>query len=453
MEASPEKCAPMDSSDRAQRFLAVAWLAAGIYSGYKAIAFRQRYLGLDDGQALRSAHHTWCARQIYRTAVRLEGLFIKFGQILGSRPDLIPEEYIVVLSRLQDQVPPKPFPIMEGVLVAELGRPVEAIFAELERRPIASASLAQVHRGRLHDGRTVAVKIQYPGIEEIVRSDLGSIGFLLRVLNRLEGYLNFAPLIEELRQNVPLELDFINEGRNAEAIARNFDGRQEIVVPKIMWEYTTRRVLTMELLDGIKITDIAALREAGIDVQAVAQLVTDAYCEQIFLHGVFHADPHPGNLLVLPGPRLILLDFGLCRRLADQSRSGYARLTKAVLRHEGGEMVEAFRALGFRTHSQDPASFLALGRAFIDSAMPGRAYTAPQLVAQVNARLARALRANPIVDMPRDFLLLLRVMGLLSGLGKHLDSRVDLLNTLLPYTEAAGDPSSETAGELKARSN
>ncbi|MFQ6019254.1 MAG: ABC1 kinase family protein [Dehalococcoidia bacterium] len=436
----------MDSLERTQRFLAVGSLAAHIYLGYKAISFRQRYLGLGDAAARRSAHHTWCARRIYRLAVRLQGLLIKFGQILGSRPDLIPEEYIVVLSRLQDQVPPRPYPIMERVLASELGRPVAEMFPEFERRPIASASLAQVHRARLPDGRLVAVKVQYPDIEETVRLDLHNIGFLLRLLNRLESGLNFAPLIEELSQNVPLELDFINEAHNAEAIARNFDGRPEIIVPKIVWEHTTRRVLTMEYLDGIKITDVAVLAAAGIDAQAVAQLVTDAYCEQIFVHGMFHADPHPGNLFVLPGPRLVLLDFGLCRRLDEGFRRGYARLAGATLVNEGSAMVEAFRALGFRTRSDDPAAFLALGHAFIDSAQPGRAYADPDLVAQVNARLARVLRANPILDMPREFLLLLRVMGLLSGLGKHLDSRVDILSTVSSHTKAGLEASPGTAG-------
>lgn len=434
----------MDSFDRTDRFLAVASLAARIYLGYKAISLRQRYLGLRDAQARRARHHSWCALQIYRTAIRLQGLLIKFGQILGSRPDLLPEEYISVLSRLQDQVPPRPYADMERVLVRQLGRPVSDVFVELDREPIASASLAQVHRARLHDGRLVAVKIQYPGIEEIVRSDLHNIRFLLRALNRLESGLNFTPLIEELSDNIPTELDFIHEGRNAEAIARNFDGRHDIIVPRIVWEYTRRRVLVMELLEGIKITDVGAMRAAAIDVQAVAQLVTEAYCQQIFLHGLFHADPHPGNLFVTAGPKLIMLDFGLCRRLDGEARMGFACLAHALLTGEAQEMVQAFRALGFRTRSPDPRSLIALGEAFLDSAAPGRAYADPELVAQVNTRLARVFRANPVTDMPREFLLLVRVMGLLSGLGKHLDSRVDIFKTLLPYTisglEAATPP-------------
>ena len=430
----------MDSRERVRRFLAVSTLAARIYLGYKAITIRQRRFNLSDEEAAagRRAHHAWSAHQIYDLAVRQQGLLIKFGQIVGSRPDLIPDEYVDALSRLQDQVPPRPFPVIERQVTRELGRPLADVFSGFEPEPIASASLAQVHRAMLKDGRTVAVKVQYPGIWDVVETDLDSIRFLLRILAALERNLDFGPIIQEVTRNVPQELDFINEGHNAELIAANFASRSDIVVPRIYWEYTTRRVLVMEFLEGIKITDVDALQDAGIELQAVSQLVTDAYCEQLFLHGMFHADPHPGNLFVLPGPRLIMLDFGLCRKLDDQFRLGYAKLVNAMITANAPEMVQAFRDLGFRTkRAEDPTPYLMIGRAFMESSQPGRAYADPDLVAEANARMARAVRANPLVEIPREFLLILRVTGLLSGLGKRLESRVDMLATLLPYTKAA----------------
>ena len=430
----------MDSRKRIRRFLAVSSLAARIYLGYKAISVRERRFNLpkEEADARRRAHHSWCAHQLYDLAIRQQGLLIKFGQIVGSRPDLVPEEYVDVLCRLQDQVPPRPFPVIERQITRELRRSLADVFSEFDRRPIASASLAQVHRATLKDGRIVAVKVQYPGIWEVVRTDLDSIGFMLRILGALERNLDFGPIIEEMSYNIPLELDFINEGHNAELIAANFAPREDIIVPRIYWEYTTRRVLVMEFLEGIKITDIKSLRAAGIDCQAVSQLVTDAYSEQLFIHGMFHADPHPGNLFVRPGPQLVMLDFGLCRKLDDQFRLGYAKLVSAMITGNAPEMVEAFRDLGFRVkHAEDPTPYLVIGSAFMESSRPGRGYADPDLVAEANQRMARAIRANPIVDIPREFLLIMRVMGLLSGLGKHLDSRVDLLTTLLPYTKAA----------------
>jgi predicted unusual protein kinase regulating ubiquinone biosynthesis (AarF/ABC1/UbiB family) len=430
----------MKSRDRVRRFLAVSSLAARIYLGYKAITVRQRRFRLSDDEAAarRRAHHTWSAHQLYSLAVRQQGLLIKFGQMLGSRPDLIPDEYVSILSRLHDQVPSRPFPVIEREIVRELGRPLADVFVHFDREPIASASLAQVHRAELKDGRVVAVKVQYPGIWEIVQTDLDSIRFLFRILGALERNLDFGPIIQEVGRNIPLELDFINEGHNAELIAANFASRDDISVPSIHWEYTTRRVLVMELHEGIKITDIDSLRAGGIDLQAVAQLVSDAYCEQMFLHGMFHADPHPGNLLVRPGPELVMLDFGLCRKLDDQFRLGYAKLVNAMVTANALEMVQAFGDLGFRTkRAGDPTPYLEIGRAFMESSQPGRGYADPDLVAEANARVGRAIRANPIVEIPREFLLIMRVTGLLSGLGKRLESRVDMLATLLPYTKAA----------------
>jgi predicted unusual protein kinase regulating ubiquinone biosynthesis (AarF/ABC1/UbiB family) len=435
-------------TERLDRFLSVGSLAARVYLGYKAISLAERHLGRDDGDARRRRHHRWSAQRLYRLAVRRQGLLIKFGQVLGSRPDLVPDEYIEVLSRLQDQVPPRPFSVIRRRLERSLGRPMGEVFADFDPQPVASASLAQVHRARLRersrnagdgwDGRDVAVKVQYPGVESIVREDLRNIAFLVRVLARLERALDLTPLLDEMAQNVPLELDFINEGHNAETIARNFAGRDDIIVPRIVWEYTTRRVLTMEYTDGIKITDVDAMRRAGIDPQAVAQLVSDAYCEQLFLHGMFHADPHPGNLFVRPGPKLVMLDFGLCRRYGDRFRLGYARLCHALFSFDMPAMVQAFQELGVRlARPSDTSTYVVLGRSFLETSAPGRAYADADLVAEANQRIARAIRANPIVELPRELLLIMRVTGLLSGLGKRLDSRVDVVKTILPYTEAA----------------
>ena len=479
----------MRIEERAARSLAVTTLAARVYLGYKAITLAEQRLHIKDAAERRSRHHADSARRLYELAIRRQGLLIKFGQIIGSRPDLVPDEYIGVLSRLQDQVPPRPFQVIKRRVEAQLRRPLGDVFGGFDEKPIAAASLAQVHRARLKrpaaghrdgngkwemgngeghsglgpgatggawDGRDVAVKVQYPGIQNVVENDLRNIRFLLRILARFEKNLDFTPIIEEISHNVPLELDFINEGHNAELIAKNFaqgtqgwgpepqagglgtEPRGDVIVPKIIWEYSTRRVLVMEYLEGIKITDLAGLERAGIDRQAVAQLVIDAYCEQLYLHGMFHADPHPGNLFVQPGPRLVMLDFGLCRQLDDKFRLGYARLVNAMLSWNVGDMVQAFLDLGVKVRNPaDTKVYLELGKGFTEVGQEGRAYADPDLVAEANQRMSRAIRANPITDIPREFLLIGRVVGLLSGLGKHLDSRVDMFQTIVPYTKAA----------------
>jgi len=434
----------MRLSDRADRWFSVTNLAARVYLGYKAITVGEKRLGWTDVEARRNRHHGWSAGRLYDLAVTHQGLLIKFGQIIGARPDMVPDPYVDVLSRLQDQVPPRRFSAIRRTVERELERPLADVFQDFAETPIASASLAQVHKATLKDGRVVAVKVQYPGIQDIVENDLANIRFLLRILNRFERSLDFTPLIEEISHNVPLELDFINEGHNAELIAANFAGREEIIVPKIIWEYTTRRVLTMEYIDGIKITDLPAIQRAGIDPQEVAQLVSNTFCEMIYIHGMFHADPHPGNLFVQPpdkpgeSPKLVLLDFGLCRKLDDKFRIGYSRLVEAMLTWNLPGMVQAFQDLGVKVkRPDDPTTYLEIGKSFMQTSQPGRGYVDPDLVAEANQRVARAVRANPIVDIPREMLLIMRVIGLLSGLGKHLDSRIDVANTILPYARAA----------------
>ncbi|MDP3768505.1 MAG: AarF/UbiB family protein, partial [Dehalococcoidia bacterium] len=242
---------------------------------------------------------------------------------------------------------------------------------------------------------------------------------------------DLAPVVEELATNVPLELDFIHEGHNAEKAASNFAGHEDIIVPQIYWEYTSRRLLVMEFVDGIKITDAAALDAAGIDRQAVARLVTDSYVRQIFAHGFFHADPHPGNLFVRPGPQLVIVDFGLAKEIAPGFLRGFVQLVTALVAADAAGLAQAFRELGFRTRHADDAVFDALGEAMIARlSRNGEFNRDRQLLAEFQQRMLRIFRENPVVRVPGEFLYIGRVMGLLGGLGARLGSEVNLLDVL-----------------------
>ena len=221
------------------------------------------------------------AKSIYEAAIELRGLILKGCQFLGSRADVLPREYVEVLSKLQDRVPAKPFSVVKKTIERELGCELEDLFASIEREPVASASLAQVHEAILKSGERVAVKVQYPEIEALVRSDLANLRMLFRTVDFMERDFDLMPLVDELASYVPRELNFVNEGHNAETVARMFAGRDDVAVPRIHWQLTTRRVLVMEFIDGIKITDVAGLRAAGLDTNRVARLLAEAYCEQI----------------------------------------------------------------------------------------------------------------------------------------------------------------------------
>lgn len=420
---------------RMGRFLTVAYLVVRVYGGYKLIQWSRRFCSPHDQNARYARHHRRSAECIYQTALHLEGWLVKACQFIGTRADILPQEYVEILSRLQDQVPPRSFPVVQQRVEAELGKPLLEVFASFSPQPIAAASLAQVHEARLHDGRRVAVKVQYPGIAELVDLDVRNIAFFVEWLAKLEPRYDFRFVVRELQRYIPLELDFVHEGHNAELVRKNFASRgDEVVAPQIYWEYTTPRILVMEFMDGIKVTEVEALREAGIDTRVVAQKLTEAYLQQMLLDGLFHADPHPGNLLVQPGPRLVFLDFGLTKDLPPEFPGEMARLTSAIVTQDTEAIIASFRRLGFVTKHGGSESLLVLGEAMLGhSVKENKSYADPAMVDRFNAELSDAMRKDPIVDAPSDLVLVGRVMGLLSGIGKQLGSEVNLLTTLMPY--------------------
>jgi len=433
---------------RLGRFLLVAQMVARIYGGYKLIQLYGRFVSRKGQNERYVRHHRRSAELIYRTALRLEGWLVKACQFIGARADILPPEYVAVLSRLHDRVPPRPFAVMKKHIEAELGKPLAEVFSAFTIEPIAAASLAQVYQATTRDGRQVAVKVQYPDIAALVDLDLWNISFFVEWLARLEPRYDFRFILHELRRYIPLELDFIHEGHSAEAVGRNFAARgTDVIVPRIYWEYSTPRLLVMEFMDGIKVTEVEALRQAGIDTRAVAQKLTEAYLQQILLDGLFHADPHPGNLLVRPGPRLVFLDFGLTKDLPPEFPAEMARLTTAIVLQDADEIVASFRRLGFVTKNGGTESLLVLGEALLGhSVKENKAYADPEMVERFNDEISQAMRSDPIIAAPGDLVLVGRVMGLLSGLGKQLGSEVNLFATLLPYLVAHNEnPDSVTA--------
>ncbi len=421
----------MNAIQRFRRSALVGRTATRIFVAYRWHGWKTRNADPAISDQELSEVHRRNAESILKTATELKGLIIKLGQILGARADVVPDEYIEVLSALHDTVPPKPFHVIKPHIERELGAKIDDVFAEFSREPIASASLAQVHRARLHDGRDVAVKVQYPDIEEIVRVDLQNIRALTRVAGMVLKDYDLQSMVDELSTNAPLELDFIHEGHNAEACAANFAGQDNIVVPKIYWEHTTKRVLVMEFVDGIKITDLEAIDAAGIDRQQIAQLLTDSYFKQIFSHGFFHADPHPGNLFVQPGPKLVIVDFGIAKQLPEGFLGRFIALVTALIGGNLEGLPKAFRDLGFRTKYDDDEVFNAIGKAMVTRLSRNKEFNENrELMSEFQDSMMQIIRENPVVSVPGDFLYLGRVLGLLAGLGVQLGSRVNMLEAM-----------------------
>jgi aarF domain-containing kinase len=430
-------------------------MLARVFIGYKLISFREKRKGTAWGEPRREQHHRWSATKLYETAVKNQGLLIKTGQFLGTRPDVLPDAYVDVLSGLQDEVPPESFQNVRAHIERELGRPLHEIFAEFDEQPVASASLAQVHRAVLKDGRVCAVKVQYPGIEHIVHIDLANMSFFISVLNRLDRSMDYRFVAEEMRKHIPMELDFINEGHNAERIAADFAGVDDVVVPKIYWEYTSRRVLTMEYIDGVKITDAEGMRRIGVDQWEVAKILVFAFAEMIVKHGFFHADPHPGNLMVLPGPRLVLIDFGQAKDLGPAFQEVLVRFTRTLLSNDNAAMGEAFRELGFRTKKDDAEGYQQLGDAYVGRVAKqmqdtGAGWAEGEVFQESYEDAVGILKKNPLTAMPPELLLIGRVFGLLNGLSKTLQARTNMLVAFAQLADEMEAAKTEVAGELAA---
>ena len=431
---------------QAARLLDLGMAAARLYLGYMLLRWRQRWLGQRISPQRWARQHAAAAHLFYTTAVRRQGLLIKLGQLIAARADIFPSEYVAELGKLHDRVPPRPYAEIEPMLCFGLGMPPKTAFRTFDVEPIASASLAQVHHAVLHDGREVAVKVQYPDIQAVVAVDLLGLNVAKWCLRRLLPGLNIGEIIDDLRRSIPEELDFVHEGRNAERVAVNFKGRAGVVIPKVYWDYTSMRVLTLEFIHGIKITDSEQLQSAGIDRKNLCKLFLSIYFEQIMEHGFFNADPHPGNLLVLPEEggkaSIALLDFGLVKELTPEFRVGSARLCKAILTFDAIATKDAYHALGVRTKTDALETYTMLGTVFLG--LPEHIRGEKSLFDMESWRASKIsvramFRADPLTNLPTALLLIGRAITLMGGVMFTLDMWADMWSMILDYSNRVID--------------
>jgi len=418
--------------DRARRIS----LAFGrIYFRVRSHRFLARRIQPADVAERWETLHRTNAQEIYDLAVDLQGLILKGCQFASARADVLPKPYQEILGQLQDKVPAYPFDVARGLVEEELGRPLEEVFREFAEEPLAAASLAQVHAAVLKDGTPVAVKVQYPDIGALVRSDLANLRALFRAVGWLEPDFDLMPLIDELGASVPLELDFLNEGRNAERIAEFLAGRDDVTIPVIHWKWSTRRVLVMERMHGRKITDTEALRSAGVDLEAVMRTLIEVFAEMILVRGFFHGDPHPGNLLVESETgRLVILDFGLAKELPDRFRETVLGFATALLQGDSAAMGHALIELGFETRDGREESLHEIAELILGVAKEIRqdGRVDPETMARLREEIPERIRQNPIVRVPHHLVLVGRVLALLTGLNAALGAKVDFLKILMP---------------------
>lgn len=389
-----------------------------------------------------------------RTAARaakilgtLKGAFAKAGQFAAIRHDVLPPPAAEALAGLRDRVPPLPFAEIRAQLIRELGAPIERVFASIDAEPIGAASIAQAHRARLLDGSEVVVKVQYPWIAAALESDLRILRRIGRGLVRAAGRatraIDFDRFFEEFSAGLARELDFLEEARSAAQIAENLADVREVVVPTVYAPSTTRRVLTMSFRPCVGIGDRDALDALGAPRRAIVEGLAKAYAKQVFVDGLFHADPHPGNLFVLDEPeattqpRILFVDFGLCRRLSPALRSAMKRGIYAVLQRDLETFVARMHDMRMIAPGAEPDVRAAVQRMFDQLAATGG--TAGALGTSTGGVLAlkdeakRLLQETPGLQLPNDLLLYAKTLSYLFALGESLDPDVDLMKISLPY--------------------
>ena len=372
-------------------------------------------------------------RRLRRALEYMGPTFIKFGQILSTRSDIMPPEYLEELSFLQDEVPPVSWDEARQVVESELGAPVEELFTQIDPVPIASASLAQVHVARLIGGEEVVIKIQRPNLEKTVNLDLDIIYDLAQTAQQrisLASRFEVADLAEEFASALRTELDFRREAWNADRFRQNFADEPHLYVPKIFWEYSTQRLLVMERIRGIKIDNLEALKAAGYDPRRISTYAANFALKEVLIDGFFHADPHPGNMLIMPGEVIGVLDFGTVGRLDDRDRTNLARLFIAGVQMDVEGIVDQLQRMGVADYRVDR---MGLQRDL--KRIMTRYYGLPiyEINAQEVAKAVQPIMYEYKLYVPTDYYLLMKTVIMLQGVGLNLDPDFDIFEAAQPY--------------------
>lgn len=383
-----------------------------------------------------SAHNRQRAIKIRKAAIAQGGVLIKVGQFLSSRVDLLPTEYIEELALLQDEVPALPFSEIQPILEADLGGSLESFFTRFDTTPLAAASLGQVYRASLRTGEHVAVKVQRPHIGQIVEADLATLRYIVGWIHRhtpIQRRADLPQILREFEDTLRLELDYRREGHHAERIAILFHDSDDVAVPRIYWSHSRGRVLTMQYMWGTKVTDFAALEEQGISRSRAAEILMWAYLKMVLQDGFFHADPHPGNIFVRPGPVIVFLDYGMVGDISPEMRDNIRRVFLGIIRRDFDQVLLALASLGFITRDADMG---VLKRALI--------WTVDTFYEMSFAEL-RAVDPEKVLDqlqevfytesfhIPANFAFLGRALGTLSGLCTALDPSFQFVTIAEPF--------------------
>ena len=375
------------------------------------------------------------AERVRMVLEELGPTFIKMGQILSTRPDLLPVEFLRELEKLQDHVPPFEYTQVETIIEAELGTPLGDIFKNFEEVPLASASIGQVHRARLADGEEVVVKIQRPDIRKVVEVDLEIMLHLSTLMEKhLEGWEIQRPtkIVAEFARTLEKELDYTIEASHMERFALQFLNNSSVYVPKVYREASTGRIITMEYINGIKASEIALLEKADLDRFEIARLGLDLIMKQIFVYGFFHADPHPGNVFILPDNVICYIDFGMMGRIGHEDRENFADLVMNIVSRNEKKITKALLRLTDWEEEPDIDALEKNVSEFVDLHFnrPLKELDLGKLLHQL-----LDLVAKHRLSVPPDLFLMIKALSTVEGLGRLLNPDLDVAEQAAPFVK------------------
>lgn len=419
---------------RYREIIGILW-KYGFADVLKLVAL-QRLLGIEDATITLHESGPLSKPMPERMRLALEELgptFIKFGQIVSSRRDLVDDEYFVELEKLQANVPSFPFSEVKSIIKEELGKPIDELFAQFDADPVGSASIAQVHAAVLKEGEMVAVKVQRPGIEKVVELDLAILRDLAKFVERhvpeMSG-LNPVGVVDEFAATLMKELEFTHEASNAERFAKQFEGNEWIHTPVVYRKYTTDKVLTMEFLNGKPVDDVAALKKAKIDPAELAEHITQIIYEQIFEYGFFHGDPHPGNMKVLKKGVTGLLDYGMMGSFTPPFRSSIAHLIAGLAEKNHQQVMRSILEMSEEGYAGDSVKMLADVEEFSGTHL-NRPLREIKLGVVLN-KLLELLRNNHL-RMKGSFYLGIKALTQVEAIGRSLNPDLNFIKLGEPY--------------------
>ncbi|WP_414583371.1 ABC1 kinase family protein [Scytonema sp. PCC 10023] len=379
--------------------------------------------------ARRKAQAVW----IRTTLLDLGPTFIKVGQLFSTRADIFPSEYVEELAKLQDKVPAFSYEQVETIIEQELGKKIPELYQSFEPIPLAAASLGQVHKAVLHSGEAVVVKVQRPGLKKLFEIDLQILKGITRYFQNHPKWgrgRDWIGIYEECCRILWEEIDYLNEGRNADTFRRNFRSYEWVKVPRVYWRYTSSRVVTLEYVPGIKISQYEAIEAAGLDRKVIARQGAEAYLHQLLNNGFFHADPHPGNIAVSPTGALIFYDFGMMGRIKTNVREGLMETLFGIASKDGDRVVKSLVDLGALAPTEDMGPVRRSVQYMLDHFMDQPFEN--QSVAAISDDLYEIAYDQPF-RFPATFTFVMRAFSTLEGVGKGLDPEFNFMEVAKPY--------------------